>query len=116
MSAFDEQTKLINDIMNGRTSYDKVKQTLEHIENEYGENSFIDYKAEKKEKPWTKDDLYKLYDLCIAGVSSKDIFLYMAEISDYLKIKKRNTVFIIIAAAIIAALIVTGLIIFFNKK
>lgn len=83
MELVEEHVKLTRDIVSGNINLEQVKETLERIECEYGPDSFDSYKVEKKSAPWTMEDLNDLEFQSISGACSKDFYLYMAEVSDY---------------------------------
>lgn len=105
MSAFKKQYEMLKGIMDGKLSKGDVETAIESISKEYGDDVFTPYSIEKKEKPWSYNDLKELYDMAIVGISSKDLYLYMAEIGDYLKLQKRKKVIII--SAIVGLVIAT---------
>ncbi len=98
MSGIDEQIKLVNKIVNGEISKAEVERELDRIANEFGEQCFNDYKVKRKEKPWNKKDLDELVVLNSSGASSRDFYLYMAEVSEYLNAcsKKKKLISVVI--------------------
>lgn len=91
MSAIQELIELKSKILSGEISIQSVKAELERISRQYGEDSFNGYKVNRKPKPWSKADLDELNILCSAGAGSKEFFLYMAEVSDYVYSQKKSS-------------------------
>jgi len=83
MSLVKEHISLTNGILSGKISKADVETAMDRIEKEYGESAFNLYKVEKKPAPWTQGDLDDLEIQSASGACSKEFYLYMAEVSDY---------------------------------
>lgn len=83
-----EQIELVRKIVNGELTRNEVEKELDRIAALYGEDVFDSYPIKRKPQPWTKEDLDELEVLNASGVSSRELFLYMADISDQLKGEK----------------------------
>ena len=116
MDAFDEQINMIHDILDGKLSKEQTKVKIDEISKKYGDNNFTHYDLVKKDKPWTRADLDELHKICITGVASKDVYLYMAEISDYLKAKKKKNIIISLVVACVLVSIFVGILIMLNAE
>lgn len=91
MGLVEEHVKLTNSILAGDLNVDQVKSEVNRIESEYGPGSFDSYKVRKTSAPWTKEDLDELEIQSISGACSKDFYLYMAEVSEFVYKKNKKT-------------------------
>lgn len=83
MGLVEEHIKLTNGIVSGELNREQVATEINRIESEYGEDSFDSYAVKRKNAPWTKYDLEDLEVQSASGACSKDFYLYMAEVSEY---------------------------------
>lgn len=90
MELVNEHINLTNKILAGELSKEDVKLEIDRMENEYGESAFNLYKVSKKDAPWTQRDLDDLEVQSAAGALSKDFYLYMAEVSDFVHRKNKK--------------------------
>ena len=112
------KAELMIDIMNNNISVDDVKKRIQQLEEEYGENYMLDYDLEeagierKPQNEWTEEYYEKVKEKGILGISSKQYFLYFAELNQYIKNKrqeeqkeqqKEKTTKLIVAAVIVVA-------------
>lgn len=94
MSLVNEHISLTNGILSGKLSKSGVASEIDRIEKEYGESAFNLYKVQKKDAPWTQSDLDDLEIQSASGACSKEFYLYMAEVSEYIHKKNcKNIVF-----------------------
>lgn len=110
MTGVEEQVELVSLILNGHISYDEVRKKLDDISIQYGDGVFNSYEVKKKPKPWTESDLRELEILSASGAGSKEFYLYLSEVSDYIKkqkSKKKIVTMAIIGFAVLATIIVT---------
>jgi hypothetical protein len=84
-----EHSRLTNNIILGKYDRNKVQEEIDRIEQKYGKSSFISYHPIRKEPPYTKKDLTDLEIESAAGACSKDFYLYMAEVSEYVHNNKK---------------------------
>lgn len=99
----DEQVRLITQIMKGDIKQNEVREKLDDISKRYGEKAFNCYEVKRKpQETWSKEYLKDLEILSASGANSKEFYLYVAEVSDYLKQKENIPKQI---AAILAAVI-----------
>ena len=91
MNLVEEHIKLSNGILAGDLSVEQVKNEIARIEKEYGTDSFDSYKVKKKSAPWTEADLDDLEIQSASGACSKEFYLNMAEVSEFVHKKyKKN--------------------------
>ena len=115
------------EIVDKHLSVDEVKKRIQELEIEYGNDFFLDYDIEetgiilKPQEEWNEEYYEEVKNKGILGTTSKQYFLYFAELNEYIynqklhKIqeqKKKKTKIIIMAA--IAAVIILVLLICFN--
>ena len=114
MTGIDEQIKLAERIVRGELKKSEVEKELQRISEEFGDDCFNSYKVIRKPKPWNKKDLDELEVLSASGASSKDFYLYMAEMSEavYSETKKNNTKKIILLVIILAVAVVASIVFF----
>jgi hypothetical protein len=79
----EEHIKLTSKIVRGEIKRPQVEKILEQMEEKYGEYCFDTFPVDRKEKPWSKAYLKELELLSGSGASSKEFYLYMSEVSDY---------------------------------
>lgn len=91
MGLVEEHVKLTNSILAGDLTVDQVKSEINRIESEYGSGSFDSCKVRKKSAPWTKEDLDELEIQSALGTCSKDFYLYMAEVSEFVYKKNKKS-------------------------
>lgn len=91
MGLVEEHVRLTNSIVAGDLTIEQVKEELNRIETEYGPDSFDLYKVKKKSAPWSKEDLEDLEIQSASGACSKDFYLYMAEVSEFVHRKNRKS-------------------------
>ena len=92
------KAELMIDIMNNNISVDDVKKRIQQLEEEYGENYMLDYDLEeagierKPQNEWTEEYYEKVKEKGILGISSKQYFLYFAELNDQAVLGKTGNV------------------------
>ena len=91
MGLVEEHVKLTNSILSGELTVEQVKCEIERIESEYGPSAFDSYKVKKTNAPWNKEDLEKLEIQSASGACSKEFYLYMAEVSEFVYKKNKKT-------------------------
>lgn len=113
MDGRTECIKLGEKILKGKISGQKVRIELDRIVTEYGEDIFNKYcKVKKQSKPWTEETLKELEIFSMAGVASRDFYLYMAEVADEVYSRKKKKKALKVGAGITALLVVIAIIIF----
>lgn len=70
-------------ILDGEITYDEVKKSLDDLEQQYGKDVFPGFILKKKPKPWSRKYLNELNEKRMAGATSKEFILHLAEVSDY---------------------------------
>ena len=102
---------LIFDIIKGKYSLEDVNKIINDYE-QLEPDFFVECEIKKKEKPWDTEYLETLKEQAIAGISSKQFIIHLAEVSEYVheqerirKSKEKGKKRIIIAA--IAAVVIT---------
>ena len=104
----------IKKAMNGAFSPAQAKVELDQMEKQYGELVFTPGKANKKPRPWTKNDLDDLWKEAVAGAGSRDFLEYMAEMGWEVKQaerrQKRIKIFGILAAMVAAAAVIVAVV------
>lgn len=88
MDNFKITSQLIRDIINGKLNLEEVQRKIAELEAEYGKDFFVDYDIEKKEKPWDEKYLHDLEIKSMAGMSSKQFILHLAEVSEFVHSSK----------------------------
>lgn len=83
MGLVEEHIGLTNGIMSGELTRNSVENEIKRIESKYGAEAFNHFKVEKRSAPWTQKDLDDLEIQSASGAGSKEFYLYMAEVSDY---------------------------------
>lgn len=91
MGLIEEHIKLTDGIISGKMDRECVEKEMKRIESEYGTGSFNSYKVQKKSAPWTKKDLDNLEIQSASGACSKEFYLYMAEVSEYVYGKNKKS-------------------------
>lgn len=97
--------QLMSDIINGKMNLQQTKDEIRRLEVKYGHDFFISYDYdEAKPKPWDDEYLKELEIKSIAGMSSKQFILHLAEVSEDIHAKrakkKRISVLVVIAVAV----------------
>lgn len=64
----------------GKYTPAQAKAELDRMEKQYGKLIFTPGNANKKPRPWTKNDLDDLWKEAVAGAGSRDFLEYMAEV------------------------------------
>ncbi len=123
MTNSEMKAEFMMDIIDGKYTLNEAKQKIRVYEEKYGTDFFADYDIEKKDKPWDMEYLKELKLKGMTGMSSKQFFLHLAEVSEYVHAnadtshnkgdKKKFIIAGIIAAIIIALVIV---ILFLSKS
>lgn len=90
MTGTEEQFKLVGKISKGEIRKPEVEKELDRISKEYGDDCFNSYAVHKKPQPWDEGYLDELKILSTSGAASKDFYLHMAEVSDYLNDNKKK--------------------------
>lgn len=105
---FGEINRLVEDIINHNMDSVQVQTRIDELKKKYGEDSFPSIHFEKKPLPWSKSYLRELREKNVTGACSEEFLLHMAEVSDYLSVKKRKKIHIAkvicIAVGVAAAL------------
>lgn len=92
MAAVDERVEIIDKILANELKKSEVEEALKGLENEFGENAYMDDGFSPKEKPWNKEYYSELEKISLTGVSSKKYILHLVEVRDYLKYRMMATV------------------------
>jgi hypothetical protein len=105
MGYLEEQIDLTSKIVRGKIKRPQVERTLAQMEEKYGERCFNSYPVDRKEKPWSKDYLSELELISGSGASSKEFYLYMSEVSDYVYAHKSRKIKVGIAVCVIVVIV-----------
>lgn len=97
---------LARKLRNGEYTLEQAEAELDRMEKDYGESAFLAGSVTRKEPPWTMGDLEDLNTEVTAGAGSRELFHYMAEVSDAVYRRRRH---MIIAGGILGALAVIAL-------
>lgn len=81
--------KFIRKAMAGEYTPEQAKATLDRMEEEFGDLTFLPGKVTRKPRPWTREDLNDLRLEAAAGANSKEFFMYMAEMGYEVNRKQR---------------------------
>lgn len=92
MAAVDERVEIIEKILANDLKKAEVEKALTELENEFGDNAYVDDGFSPKEKPWNKGYYTELEKVSLTGVSSKKYILHLVEVRDYLRFKMMATV------------------------
>ena len=106
-AAVDSRVEIIDKILANKMKKTDVEAALVALENEFGENAYVDDAFSPKEKPWSKDYYLELKRISLSGVSSKRFILHLVEVRDYLHFKVMVTIGSIISVLIIIVIIST---------
>lgn len=109
MAAVDERVEIIDKILSNELKKAEVEKALAELENEFGENAYVDDGFSPKEKPWNKGYYVELEKVSLTGVSSKKFILHLVEVRDYLKFKTMATVGGIVSGIVIVLGIILAL-------
>ncbi len=90
MSIIDERIELFNQIIEDKASSQYVNEKLEELEHRYGKDAFLPFSISDNVELWTEKYYENLIALGYAGASSKEFFLYLVEVRDFLKQEKRK--------------------------
>lgn len=118
MNAGKELSRLTSKILTGEMRYADVEEALNRIAMQYGEDCFNSFPVERKEKPWSEKDLEELGNLSACGAGSREFYLYMAEVSDYVYSKKadRRKKNIGVGIAAVAMIVIVLVVIFTYRR
>ena len=115
MTNSEIKAEFMIDIIEGKYTLNEAKQKIRAYEEQYGTDFFADYEIEKKDKPWDMEYLKKLKLKGMTGMASKQFFLHLAEVSEYVHAKtdtshskgdKKKFIIAGIIAGIIIALVI----------
>ena len=115
MTNSEIKAEFMVDIIDGKYTLNEAKQKIRAYEEQYGTDFFADYEIEKKDKPWDMEYMKELKLKGMTGMASKQFFLHLAEVSEYVhanadtshsKGDKKRFIFAGIIAAIIIALVI----------
>ncbi len=109
---YDEINLLVNDILDGSVSRDDVASRIKSLKELYGDDIFPDINFQKEPKPWNSAYFSKLKKMNITGACSEEFILHMAEVGEYIRMRKRK---LIIGIAIIVILLFFTILIFILK-
>ncbi len=108
---YDEVNMLVNDIIEQRATVIDVFGRIRTLKAKYGEDIFPGIYFEREAKPWNKAYLLRLKEKNITGACSEEFILHMAEVSEYIALRKKRifaTVAAIAAVAVIIGLFLLG--------
>ncbi len=75
--------QLKRDIINGKMNLQQTKDKISELEAQYGQDFFFDFEYdEAKPKPWGEEYLHELEIQSMAGMSSKQFIMHLAEVSE----------------------------------
>lgn len=98
----------VRKVKRGEYTLAQAEAELDRMEEHYGEEAFLPGSVTRKEPPWTMEDLEDLHMDVIAGAGSRELFHYMAEVSDAVYRKRRRIKALAIAGGIVAAIALFG--------
>jgi hypothetical protein len=82
-------SNVIKNILDNKFDKQKVAIELSKLEQKYGKDVFVPYSFKKKDQSdWNEKYLEELKMKIMAGASSKDFIIHLAEVNDYLRKKK----------------------------
>lgn len=112
-----EIDNVIDLIYTGKINYEQANKMLNDIENKYDRPFFL-AKCKPQPRPWNKKYLNVLKENSKFAYRSKECILHMAEVSDEVHYKQRQTIkkVSVIAAIIILIGVATAIIVALNKK
>ena len=102
---FDEINVLVGDILKHKADSVEVKSRINELKKKYGEDAFTSINFEKKPQPWDESYLWELREKNVTGACSEEFLLHMAEVSDYLVVRK-NRIRIIVAISVIILIVI----------
>lgn len=83
MTGSEIKADFLFDIIEGKYTLKEVQKKIKSFEAEYGNEFFSDYDIKIKEKPWDKEYLDELKIKGMTGMASKQFYLHVAEVSEY---------------------------------
>ena len=89
---YDEINLLVNDILDGSVSRDDVASRIKSLKELYGDDIFPDINFQKEPKPWNSAYFSKLKKMNITGACSEEFILHMAEVGEYIRMRKRKLI------------------------
>ena len=92
--ASDRRIALKKDIRNGKLSLDDVKREVRKMKEEFGEDAFLAYELDKKERPWDEEYLKELDDKGRSGAGSEEFILHFAEVKEEVAKRKKRRLLI----------------------
>ena len=102
---YDEINLLVNDIIEGKISRDVAADRIADLKRKDGDDIFPSIHFQKKSKPWDKKYFSKLKQMNITGACSEEFLLHMAEVSEYMMLRKKKIIGVIIIVAIVFVVI-----------
>ena len=78
--------KLVDKLRKGEASKEEIREDINRICHEYGEEAFNSYRVTKHMPPYSEKDIDELQVLAASGAASKEFFEYWAEVNDYVKL------------------------------
>ena len=77
---------LMRDIINGKFTVNDVKNIIEKLSGHFYPEKFVDTDSfPTPKKPWSDKTLHYLEMVGLCGENSKEFFICLAEVSDYLR-------------------------------
>ena len=118
MTNAEIKSLFVQEIIEGKISFNDVKKRIQEYEEKYGADFFADYEIEKKDKPWNEEYFNELKKKSIA-MTSKQFILHLSEVSEYVhehETHQNNNKKKAGIISVIASLIVLILILVFNGQ
>ena len=109
----DALYELKRKIIETNCSVAEIQKDISRLEREFGADIFLPLDFNKKSKPWNSAYFKELSDLSIAGASSKEFILHMAEVKEYLVKQKMKRIILIAGTAVVIAGVV-GVVLYCN--
>ena len=102
---YDEVNVLVNNIAIGKVGKKETEQIIGDLKKKYGNDIFPSFKFQKQPMPWTKEYLHLLQKKNITGACSEEFILHMAEVSEYIALKKKKKIIGIVVGVIFIAVV-----------
>lgn len=106
MDFYEEINTLVNEINKGKVNKQEANQRIKNLKETYGDDVFPSFEFEKKPKPWTKAYFYTLQKKNMTGACSEEFILHMAEVGDYLSLKRKKSIVGIAVMVILIILVI----------
>lgn len=100
----------VNYAANGRYTHEQAEAELNKMERDFGKTVFYPERITKKPRPWTRSDLNDLKVKAAAGASSREFFLYLAEMGEEVTRKERKKKQLTLIGTIVAVIAIIAVV------